>query len=286
MYGLLTSAPLNPTTISKMIIIDIKTTALRVALIYVLIATSILSSTPAYSETCLIAVSANFSATIKKLKQQFEAHTPHKLKVSTGSTGQLFSHVINGAPFDIFLSADSLRPSKLSALGYSAESKGVAPLINYAQGRLILWLPTPNSSVDEHTLRSPELKKISLANPKTAPYGKAAQEVLGTLSIPMKGPSAPKRIYGDSVTQSLLFVLSGNTQAGFIGLSQIRALPIADRGSMWLVPQSLYQPIIQQAILLKHGETNPAALAFMTFLSSQQAKDSITQMGYSLPKPI
>lgn len=240
---------------------------------------ALLTSTSAFPETCRLAVASNFSSTIKILASQFEQNSHHKITISTGSTGQLFAQIQNGAPFDIFMAADTKRPQIL----VESRDAVAGSVISYAQGTLALWSPKTDVIINQQALLSNQLKKIAIANPKTAPYGKAALEVLSNINDSTF--KTPKLVYGENISQVMLFTASENVNAGFIALSQIKSLPKKQRGSWWLIPQDFYQPINQQAALLQHGKGNIAALAFMIYLKSPQAKDIILRMGYSLPNP-
>lgn len=226
------------------------------------------------------AIAANFAGTIKHLKPVFEKDTGHRLVTSFASTGTLFAQIHNGAPFDVFLSADAQRPRQLIADGL-----GVADsLFIYASGQLVLW--SSQTGLIDHQgniLRHghwPEkgIRHIALANPKTAPYGKAAIEALQTMQL--FETTKPYHITGQNIAQTFQFVASGNAQLGFIAQTQLESLAKNERGSYWQVPKELHSPIQQMAVMLNRGRNNSAAVAFLKFLQSPQAQSIILYQGY------
>lgn len=232
---------------------------------------------PAGADTVRIGVAANFADACRELIRRFEASTGHSVTASYGSTGKLYAQIIHGAPYDLFMAADAHRPALL-------EDKGLAvsgTRLSYAQGRLALWSPQPEAlNEPERYLAEAPFERLAIANPKTAPYGLAAQQALSGLAL--WDPLKPKLVRGESVAQAFQFVASGNAQAGFVALSQLQVWPDKS-GSTWLVPQSLYQPITQQAVLLARGKDNPAAHAWLRFLRNDQATAIIERFGYSVP---
>lgn len=224
-----------------------------------------------------VAVAANFSAPMKVIAQAFERETGHKAVLSFGATGQLYAQIKNGAPFSIFLAADALTPAKLEK-----ESLGVAgSRLTYAIGQLVLWSKNPGR-VDEQgeILKKGSFTKIAIANPKLAPYGAAAIEVLNHLGV--LSQVKPKIVEGANIAQTFQFVFSENAELGLIALSQVYENGKLKQGSGWIVPASLYSPIKQDAILLNPGRDNPAALALMKYLQSDAAKRVIHHFGYDI----
>lgn len=226
----------------------------------------------AFASELRIAVAANFAAPAEAVARAFTEKTGIAVSVSTGSTGALFAQITQGAPFSVFLSADSARPQQLEYQGF-----GVAgSRFTYALGQLVLWsrdpdLITGNGSV----LRSGSYTHLAIANPETAPYGAAAMEVLTSLGA--VHAVGDRLVTGQSVAQAFSFVESGNAELGFVALSQVEQ---AGEGSRWLVPKSLYTPIRQDAILL--DADNDQARVFMDFLKSTQVREIIARFGYSL----
>ena len=223
-----------------------------------------------------IAVAANFTDATREIVPLFAKATGHKAKVSYGSTGKLYSQIENGAPFEVFLAADTKRPQK-------AEQQGLAvagSLFVYAKGTLVLWSAKPGLVDDgARFLKDAAFAHLAMANPKTAPYGLAAQQVMEHLGL--WSPLQSKLVRGDSIAQTFQFVVSGNAQSGFVAYSQVKAWK-GGAGSTWMIPGDYYSPIEQAAVLLKKGESKPAAKAFLDFLKSPAAREVIERYGYGL----
>ena len=224
------------------------------------------------------AVAANFGGAIKRLAPLFAQKTGHTLVPSFGATGALYAQIRNGAPFDVFLSADDTTPRKLADGGGAlADTQFV-----YARGRLALWSATPGSVDDKgEVLRRAAFTRLAIANPKTAPYGQAAIETLGALGLLER--VQPLLVTGESIAQAQQFVASGNVPLGFIALGQVMALAPGERGSWWLVPAELHRPIDQAAVLLAGAKSPAAARAFLAFLQSPEAQEIIRGLGYDTP---
>lgn len=233
---------------------------------------------PATGGEVSLGAAANFTHTAHELAEVFEAETGHRVSASFGSTGKLYAQIRNGAPFDVFLAADTHRP-----LLIEEEQAGVTGTrFTYARGRLALWRPMARGFAGagneaERYLSQQPFQRLAIANPKTAPYGLAAQQVLSHLGHwqALQG----KLVRGDSISQTFQFVVSRNAQAGFVALSQVAAWKDGP-GTLWVVPQAYYQPIDQQAILLNRGAGNEAAEAWMNFLKSDAAIAIIRRHGY------
>jgi molybdate transport system substrate-binding protein len=225
-----------------------------------------------------VAVAANFLSTVRTLATRFEAEHGDRVLVSSGSTGKLYAQISHGAPYDVFLAADVRRPALLERAGLTVPGSR----FTYARGRLVLWSRDPQRIDDRgKVLAQGQLKRIALANPKTAPYGAAARAVLMHLNL--WRPQQGRMVFGENVGQTFQFAASGNVDAAFVALSQVRQLPGTRHGSLWLVPENLYPPIEQQAVLLKRAEDNRSARAFVAFLRSPAAKRLITAAGYGQP---
>lgn len=229
----------------------------------------------AQAETALVAVAANFTDASKDLIQQFEQTSGHRVKASYGSTGKLFAQIDNAAPFDVFLSADAATAVKTESAGLAVANTR----FTYARGKLVLWSARPGLfNNGEQFLTDYHYAHLAIANPLTAPYGAAAQQVLQQMGV---WQSVQNRLVkGDSVAQTFQFVATQNAEAGFVAKSQVLAWSAP--GSVWEVPVELYSPIIQQAVLLKHGEKNSAAQLFMQFLKSDLARLIINRHGYGV----
>jgi len=229
-----------------------------------------------HAEEISVAVAANFTDATRDIVPLFEKASGHKLKVSFGSTGKLYSQIENGAPFEVFLAADSKRPAK-------AESAGLAVAgsrFTYAMGKLALWSSQAGKFSDgEAYLKQGAFTRAAIANPKTAPYGMAAQQVMEHLGVWNK--LQHKMVRGDSIAQTFQFAATGNAEVGFVALSQVKAWK-EGKGSVWMIPQAYYAPIEQQAVLLKKGEASEAAKAFLEFLTGSEARKVITDYGYSV----
>lgn len=221
-----------------------------------------------------VAVAANFTDTAKELATVYQKKTGNTVTMSFGSSGTFLSQIEQGAPFEVFLSADAERPAKLETEGLGIKGTRFV----YAYGTLVLWSATPGF-VDNKgaVLAKGQFDHISIADPAAAPYGVAAVETMQKLDLYDK--LQPKIVKGTSIAQAYTFVNSGSAELGFIALSQIYRFP---RGSVWYVPKEDYTPIDQQAILLKPGESDPAARAYLDFLKSPEAVQIIKSYGYEV----
>ena len=234
-----------------------------------------LHSLCAWSAQATVAVAANFAPTLTALAASLERQTGHHYRIASGATGSLYAQIKNGAPFDLFLAADQLAPQQIERAGLSV----AGTRLTYATGQLVLWSSKPNR-VDAQgaVLTSANLGKLAYANPKTAPYGAAAVAVLQRLGL--RDALSQHMVQGESVGQTLSFIATGNADAGFVALSQVLEGGQLKSGSMWLVPQHLYPPIRQDAVLLRRGEHNAAALALLAALRSEAGKALIQAHGY------
>lgn len=237
------------------------------------LATALFSGLAVAGET-QVAVAANFSEPAKEIAAAFTKATGHVAKLSFGPSGQFYTQMANGAPFQVFLSADEERPAKAEAEGLAV--KGAR--FTYAVGRLALYSKTPGL-VDKGgaILKSGKFEKLAIADPVTAPYGAAAVEVLKKRGLYDQLKS--KIVQGSSIAQAFQFVQTGAAEVGFVALSQIIQ---TTGGSRWIVPASDHTPIIQQAVLLKIGESEPAAKAFLDYLKTPAAKAVIRKYGYEV----
>ena len=220
-----------------------------------------------------VAVAANFTAAAQEIADGFHAKTGHTAGLSFGASGQLYTQITQGAPFDILLSADTTRPKKAEDEGWAV----AGTRFTYAIGKLVLWSAKPGF-IDEDgaVLRRGGFTHIAIANPASAPYGAAAIESLKALGL--YESAAPKIVQGESIAQTFQFTASGNAELGFVALSQLTG---QTAGSRWIVPENLYTPILQDVVLLKAGARNEAAIAFFAFLKSPQAAGIIRRHGYS-----
>lgn len=234
-----------------------------------------LLATSALADEVPVAVAANFSAPLKAIGEAFEKDTGHHLVISSGATGQLYSQIKNGAPFEVFLSADDTTPAKLEAEGDAVKGSR----FTYAIGTLALWSPKAGYvDKDGAILKKNSYAHLSIANPKTAPYGLAATQTLDKLGLTETVKS--KLVEGQNITQAYQFVSTGNAELGFVALSQIYQDGKVKEGSAWIVPAELYDPIRQDAVLLNKGKDQPAATALLNYLKGPQAAAVLKAYGY------
>lgn len=238
-----------------------------------LAALSALLAMPAFAAETHVAVAANFTEPAKEIAVGFEKATGHKAVLSFGSSGTIFTQITQGAPFEVFLSADAERPVRAEKEGFTV----AGTRFTYAIGRLVLYSTAPGL-VDGRgaVLKSNRFDKVAIADPKTAPYGVAAIETMQKLGV--EAALKPKLVTGSSIAQAYQFTSTGAAQLGFVSLSQVIAV---SGGSRWLVPNRLHSPIDQQAVLLKIGANNAAARAFIKFLKSRTALAIIRRYGYA-----
>lgn len=223
------------------------------------------------------AVAANFAAPMQKIAAGFEKASGHKVVLVFGSTGKFAAQIRNAAPFDVLLAADDETPKALEAEGLAVAGQR----FTYAIGKLVLYSAQPGF-VDARgeVLKKGGFSHLALANPKVAPYGAAAMQALKALGL--ADAVAPKIVQGDNITQAFQFVASGNAELGFVALSQVAAPDKPAPGSWWVLPESLYTPIRQDATLLKPGEGKAAATALLAYLRSDAARAVIRAYGYGL----
>ena len=237
-----------------------------------LVAAALFCSCPRYTsaDEVAVAVAANFITPAQVLSARFEAETGHAVVLSAGSTGGLYSQIVNGAPFDLYLAADADHPARLELEGHGVQGSRMT----YARGRLALWGPG-RSVAGFDDLKGPAVR-LAVANPRLAPYGAAALQALqATQLLPVL---QDRLVIGQSVTQAHQFVASGNAPYGLVAHSQVIAEP---PGSWWLVPAALHQPLDQQALLL---DDTPAARAFLEFLAAPASRAFIANAGYETPE--
>jgi molybdate transport system substrate-binding protein len=227
------------------------------------------------AEVTTIAVAANFAVPIERLKQDFQMRTGHEITVALGATGQLYAQVANGAPFDVLLAADSARPTLLAAAGLAEPTTQ----FTYAQGELVLWggAGEPLAATGLARLRAGDFRRLAIANPALAPYGLAAQQTLEALGLWQA--LQPKLVRAGNVSQTLSLIATGNAELGFVALSQVIEQP----AQQYLkIAGELHAPINQDAILLRHGAHNAAAIAFLDYLRSPAALAQIRAAGYGV----
>jgi molybdate transport system substrate-binding protein len=252
--------------------------------IFVLLLASMLSlpalAAPVLAAPLLIAAAADLSYCIDDIAASFRKEAPDaEIKISTGASGNFFAQIRNGAPFDVFLSADVDYPAQLARLG-AAEGN---TLTRYAVGRLVLWSPDPGLDVDKGLalLRDPRITRVAIANPATAPYGRAAKAALERDGLWVAVQA--KLVVGENIAQTSQFVQTGNAQVGLVSLASLRSPKLAGVGRYVLVPDTGLAPIEQAAIVTKHGAANPLAARFVRFLGSPAARAILERNGFSIP---
>lgn len=237
---------------------------------------AVLICVPALADDVQVAVAANFTAPMKLIAAEFERETGHRAVLSFGATGKFYAQIVNGAPFDIFLSADDATPARLEKEGAVASGSR----FTYATGELVLWSAQPELVDGQgEVLKKGDFKKIAIAAPKLAPYGAAAVETLTQLGLMDK--LLPRLVQGESIGQTYSFVATGNAELGFVALSQVYEGGKIKSGSAWIVPDKLHSPIRQDAALLTRARDNKAAVALLTFLKTEKAKAVIRSFGYA-----
>ena len=231
---------------------------------------------PALAGEVDVAVAANFTAPFKEISSAFEQATGNTVVAAFGPTGGFYTQIHNGAPFDLFLAADDTRPALLEREGLTLPGSR----FTYATGHLALWSATPGMvDAQGDVLRKGTFAHLAIANPKTAPYGLAATQVLDKLGL--TDALTPRLVQGTDIAQTHQFVASGNAELGFVALSQVWHDGKLTSGSLWLPPSALYDPIRQDAVTLVRARNNPAALAFAQFLRSEPALRIIRAYGYN-----
>ena len=248
-------------------------------LIRLLVVACSLASVPAGAGAAevTVAVAANFTAPMKQIAADFEKATGHKVLLSFGASGKFYAQIKNGAPFQLFLSADDEKPAQLEKDGLTVPGSR----FTYAVGTLVLWSARPGF-VDPkgEVLSKGTFDKLSIANPKLAPYGTAAIEVLTKQGL--LAAVQPKLVQGENISQAYQFVSTGNADLGFVALSQVMQDGRISSGSAWVVPDNLHSPIRQDAVLLLKGKGNQAAEGLANYLKTDKVKAVIRTYGYGI----
>lgn len=238
---------------------------------------AVVTSSSAWADDVQVAVAANFTAPIQAIAKEFEKDTGHRLVTAFGATGQFYAQIKNGAPFEVFLAADDTTPAKLEAEGDTVKGSR----FTYAIGTLALW-SAKDGYVDAEgsVLKQNQFQHLAIANPKAAPYGLAATQVLQKLNL--TDATRAKLVEGQNITQAYQFVSTGNAELGFVALSQIYKDGKVTGGSAWIVPGDMHDPIKQDAVILNKGKDNPAAKALVDYLKGPKAAAIIKSYGYQL----
>jgi molybdate transport system substrate-binding protein len=241
------------------------------------VALALLAVQAAGADTLTVAVASNFRIAAEALSVQFTQATGHEVRMSYGSTGKLHAQLMYGAPFDVFLAADVQSPSMIEASEFGVNGSR----FTYALGYLVLW-----SAVDKRAHCGAALDELgdahlAIANPETAPYGRAAKEYL--VNAGYWEQAAKQLVYGENVAQALHFAATANARYALIAKAQAIDPKLPETGCAWTIPTDSYTPIEQQAVLLQRAQHNPVAIAFLQFLQSPESRDTIRQLGYGVP---
>ncbi|TDT41712.1 molybdate transport system substrate-binding protein [Halospina denitrificans] len=230
---------------------------------------------PLWADEIRVAAASNVTGAARALAERFEVETGHEVVLAFGSTGKHYAQIRNGAPFHAFLAADVERPRRLVEEGVAVDGSR----FTYARGALVLWSPEPDY-VDAagRVLKEGSYRYLALANPRLAPYGRAARQVLEARGL--WGATEGRRVMGENIAQTFQFVRTGNAELGFVAASQLKVMGGSGEGSCWRVPSSLHDPIDQQAVLI---EDNQAAREFLAFVGSEQGRAVFREFGYEAP---
>jgi len=231
------------------------------------------AATPVAAAQTAVAVAANFTAPVEEIAAAFTAKTGDTIELSFGATGALYTQITQGAPFTVFLAADNKRPTTAVKEGFGVDGT----VFTYAIGKSALYSPSLDVTDGKAVLEANGFAHLAIAEPTAAPYGAAAMEVLGKLGI--ADAVAPKIVTGENISQTLQFIDSANAELGFVALSQGVGKPASQ---VWIVPADLYTPILQDAVLLKTGENDAVAKAFVDFLQGEEAHAIIEKYGYQI----
>jgi molybdate transport system substrate-binding protein len=232
---------------------------------------------PARADDLTVAAASDLQYALREVAARFEQTTGHRVRLTFGSSGNFFAQIANGAPFDVFLSADTEYPRKLIEAGAADRSS----FLVYGTGTIVLWVPPSSSAIDPNqglrALLDPRVRRIALANPDHAPYGRAAVAALRHEGL--YEMLSGKFVLGDNLTQAMQFVESGNADAGLVGLSLAIAPPLQGKGRYWIVPHAFYPPMEQGAVIVAHSTKKAAASAFLTFLRRPEIVELLARYG-------
>jgi len=228
------------------------------------------------AETIKVAVASNFARTLALLADDFKTHSGHDIELISGSTGKLYMQIKHGAPFDVFMSADERRPELLVSENYADDVTAHV----YARGRLVLVSNIKPIADCQSVLRSEQLNHLSIANPKIAPYGYAAKQVLSGLSL--WDELQTKLVMGENVAQAMQFVSTENAQAGLVARSMMAVTAHDSFQCEWAVPAYMHDPIKQKMVVLRNAQQRLASMAFLSYMKTGRAKQIIEQAGYDI----
>lgn len=237
-----------------------------------------LTTASAHAEKITIAAAADLKYAMDEIVAGFnKGHSGKKVQVVYGSSGKFFTQIQQGAPYDIYFSADIGYPRQLAKKGFTA-----AAVTTYSLGRIVLWSSSKSAAkMTLADLADPGISRIAIANPKHAPYGKRAEEALRSAGLWDKLQA--KLVYGDNIAHTAQFVQSGNARIGIIALSVALNPELAKKGGYCLIPDALHQPLEQGYVITKRGAANPLAKIFADYMGSKQARGAMTKYGFVLP---
>lgn len=260
--------------------------SLRLLVFLLLAACLLLNSQPFFAQTkavgkeLVVAAAADLSSAFREVSENYEKKTGIKIKLSFGASGALTQQIQNGAPFDIFFSADMDYPRQLIASG---EADG-ASLYQYAVGKLVLWVPADSPLDVEHkginVLLDPAAKKIAIGNPQHAPYGRAAVATLKHYDL--YDQVSDRLVLGENISQAAQFVESGNAQAGFVALAHAIAPSMQGKGKFWVVPAPAYPALAQGAVVLAHSKHKKEAEDFLAYVKTKEVSDLLRKYGFTV----
>lgn len=245
---------------------------------YLLLALSLLMSATTRAETVTIAAAASLKFAMDEIVAAFRKANPEDMvEVTYGSSGKFLTQIQQGAPYDLYFSADMANPHELARAGFAASA--VKP---YASGRIVLWSATVDASgMTLTSLTEARIARIAIANPKHAPYGKRAEEALRAAGVWEKVEA--KLVYGENITQTAQFVQTGNAQVGIIALALAVNPELAAKGGYWLIPDTLHQPLEQGYIITQRAAGNALAKRFADYMGSKPARAMLAKYGFVLP---
>jgi molybdate transport system substrate-binding protein len=252
--------------------------SMRTLLATLLLLIATVTQTTAHAATLTIAAAADLKYAMGDLIHGFkQTHPDATINAVYGSSGNFYTQITQGAPYDVFFSADVRYPKLLEQAGKTA-----SPVVPYAFGRLVLWSNSMDASkMTLASLTNPAITHIAVANPKHAPYGQRAVEALHAAGV--WSQVAPKLVYGENISQTTEFVQSGNAQVGLIALSLAVGPKLASQGKYWLIPDTLHSPMDQAYVLTDHAKGNPLAQQFVTYLASPAGQAIFVKYGFTLP---
>lgn len=237
-----------------------------------------LTSSPAYAEKITIAAAADLKFAMDEIVTGFnKSHSGHQVEIIYGSSGKFFTQIQQGAPYDLYFSADIYYPRELAKKGFT-----YSDVTSYAVGRVVIWSNSMDATkLTLARLTDPDIIKIAIANPKHAPYGKRAEEALKASGMWDKVQS--KLVFGENIAHTAQFVQTGNAQIGIIAQSLAISPELAKKGGYYLIPDTLHQPLEQGFVITKNGAGKPLAKEFANYMSAKESRNIMTRYGFVVP---